>query len=233
MRILENHYRFLFFSLLVIAMITSSSVMAASAPENESLKSCVGCHGQDGMGNAMFPRLAGQKRSFLESRLTQYKTGALQNALMNSAASSLSNEDIRSLAKHFSSFPIKLQIAPNQPMAKAATCSGCHGETGLGVADFPSLAGQPIKFLEDRLKQYKSGQLKNMMMTPLMASITDSEIVSLAQYFSGISVLPAVPSGTNNNANSQAADNHSAQLTFKLGTRNEPDSSGINTRIRE
>ena len=78
---------------------------------------------------------------------------------------------------------------------KSATCAGCHGADGNSVAGagFPILAGQYPDYLVQALKDYKSGQRKNPIMSGFAAGLTDDDINDLSAYFSsqkGLDVLP-------------------------------------------
>lgn len=77
---------------------TQASIPALAA-------SCASCHGADGRGVGSNPALAGSERATLARQLEQYRSGALQNPMMNAIAGPLSDEDIASLAKHYASLP--------------------------------------------------------------------------------------------------------------------------------
>ncbi|MEQ1440395.1 cytochrome c [Fontimonas sp. SYSU GA230001] len=68
---------------------------------------------------------------------------------------------------------------------KAATCTACHGEGGAKpiAPTYPILAGQYASYLEQALKEYRSGTRKNPVMMPQAAALTDADIKALAQYF--------------------------------------------------
>lgn len=67
---------------------------------------------------------------------------------------------------------------------KAATCVACHGEDGKGTApEFPVLAGQYASYLEQALKQYKSGERKNAIMAGFAAALSEQDIKDLAAYY--------------------------------------------------
>jgi cytochrome c553 len=69
-------------------------------------KHCAVCHQINGVSRSEhYPNLAGQKRSYLVRQLRQFRSGARENALMNAAASGLSNADIHALATYYSTLP--------------------------------------------------------------------------------------------------------------------------------
>lgn len=68
----------------------------------------------------------------------------------------------------------------------AASCFTCHGPSGRG-GFAPVLAGQSYEALKDKLYKYKSGVLKNPMMSPVASPLKDEEVEALAHYFAGVS----------------------------------------------
>jgi cytochrome c553 len=75
-----------------------------------------------------------------------------------------------------------------------AVCAACHGATGVSVvANYPILAGQYPDYLRREIAEYKSGGRKNPIMSGMSATIKDSDIAALAEYFSkmqpGLSTL--------------------------------------------
>jgi cytochrome c553 len=66
---------------------------------------CTPCHGADGRNAAMSAALAGGERDVLARKLQEYRSGALEHAVMNAVTKSLSDEDIADLAEHYASMP--------------------------------------------------------------------------------------------------------------------------------
>jgi cytochrome c553 len=88
---------------------TPSSATAAPADPGAKLGKikygsvCAGCHGQQGQGQASFPKLAGQAAEQIASKLRDYKAGkeiGPQSAMMIPTAQALSDEEIDALAKY-------------------------------------------------------------------------------------------------------------------------------------
>src|SRR6202034_4721856 len=74
--------------------------------------------------------------------------------------------------------------APPAPAA-AAVCAACHGATGVSVvANYPILAGQHADYLKREIAEYKDGGRKNPIMSAMAATIKDSDVDALADYFS-------------------------------------------------
>ena len=68
---------------------------------------------------------------------------------------------------------------------KTTTCIACHGKEGISIADtYPNLACQKEKYLVKSIKAYKSGERKDPMMKPMVASLSDADIENIAAYYS-------------------------------------------------
>ena len=78
----------------------------ANADEFSSIRSlwagCAACHGMEGQGMAVFPKLAGQSSDYIVSRLNAYKNretvGAMSSTMWGQAAM-LSNQEINTIGK--------------------------------------------------------------------------------------------------------------------------------------
>ena len=67
---------------------------------------------------------------------------------------------------------------------KSAVCASCHGATGESIApDYPVLAGQHQSYLEQSLKDYRSGARNNPIMAAFVATLSDEDIADLSAYF--------------------------------------------------
>ena len=88
------------------AQIEQRKKAAAEGDPFSSIRSlwagCAACHGNQGQGMAVFPKLAGQNSEYLIDRLTTYKNrGEVGNmsSTMWSQAAMLSEEEIKTLGK--------------------------------------------------------------------------------------------------------------------------------------
>ena len=71
--------------------------------------------------------------------------------------------------------------------AKAATCAGCHGASGISANPlWPNLAGQKDAYLVKQMKAFRDGGRKDPMMSPMAKPLSDADIDNLAAYFSGL-----------------------------------------------
>jgi cytochrome c553 len=74
------------------------------APSFEKTATCAACHGQNGISlSPTWPTLAGQHEEYLVHALKQYRDGGRKDPVMMPLAAQLSDDDIKLLAKYFSS----------------------------------------------------------------------------------------------------------------------------------
>jgi cytochrome c553 len=75
----------------------------------------------------------------------------------------------------------------NAGKEKSATCSACHGPTGVSASPmFPNLAGQNDAYIIKQLNDFKSGTRSDAMMGPMAANLSEEDMADLAAYFSGL-----------------------------------------------
>ena len=101
---------------LALPLGLGSKAHAGGDAENGKTLSatCAACHGAD--GNSTIPTnpiLAGQYESYLIRALSDYKSGARNNAIMAGFAAGLSDQDIKDLAAYFSSQESALKVPAN------------------------------------------------------------------------------------------------------------------------
>ncbi|MBY8964658.1 cytochrome c [Algiphilus sp.] len=65
------------------------------------------------------------------------------------------------------------------------TCAACHGQRGDEALQpsYPILAGQHQSYLEQALRQYRSGERNNAIMNGQAANLSDADIRALAAYY--------------------------------------------------
>lgn len=77
---------------------------------------------------------------------------------------------------------------------KANMCVTCHGAYGLStMPNAPHLAGQPAIYIEEQLKQYRSGKRANEVMAVMAKPLTDQEIENLAAWYASIPITVGQP----------------------------------------
>jgi cytochrome c553 len=68
--------------------------------------------------------------------------------------------------------------------AKAVQCQACHGLDGIAkIPEAPNLAGQNEDYLLKALKDFKSGERKNDMMSLMVKPLSDTDIANLAAFY--------------------------------------------------
>ncbi|RMG28725.1 MAG: cytochrome c4 [Gammaproteobacteria bacterium] len=200
-------------SLVVAALLGAASVFAFGsalaggdpAAGKKKAAACASCHGADGNSvNPAWPKLASQHAKYLVKQLEDFKAGRRKNSLMAPMAASLSAQDREDVAAYFSSQPIqpgtadpkrvklgeKIWRAGNKQTGVPA-CMGCHAPNGVGnpLANFPRLAGQHAKYVENQLRAFRSGARSNdanKMMRAIAAKMTDEEIQAVASFVQGL-----------------------------------------------
>ena len=64
-------------------------------------------------------------------------------------------------------------------------CKQCHGPAGMGMASYPKVSGNDIKYTIDRLKRYRAGEEigpNSALMIMMAKSLSDKDIENLAAY---------------------------------------------------
>jgi len=75
---------------------------------------------------------------------------------------------------------------PEAGKAKAATCAGCHGANGEGVAPNPPLAGLSEDQIVQALQDYKSGKRANPLMKSLAGTLSDQDMSNIGAYYASL-----------------------------------------------
>jgi cytochrome c553 len=150
---------------------------------------CHGCHGIENYKNSYptytVPKLGGQHAQYLVDALKEYAAGNRVHSTMHAHAASLSDQDRTAIAAFFQGPTPRASAPPNgTPPAATAVCVSCHGGDGVGTAPtYPILAGQHRDYLEQALRDYKSGKRKNPIMAGFAAQLKDDDIRTVAEFF--------------------------------------------------
>lgn len=84
------------------AVKPANNEITGTPPEKAS--ACVACHGMNGFGTMdEYPNLAGQYADYIAQALNDYRLGKRKNPIMQPFAQQLTQDEIRALAKFFSS----------------------------------------------------------------------------------------------------------------------------------
>ena len=87
--------------------------------------------------------------------------------------------------------------------AKAQMCDACHGQNGVPAdpKTIPIIWGQQQSYLVKQLRDYRSGERDNPIMSPLAKGLAQDELRKIAAYFAAKtwpaqdSSAPSAPSG--------------------------------------
>jgi cytochrome c553 len=200
---------FLLSSLLLAA--SAANANEAKAPSKPDLAKgqaisaqvCAACHTADGSrGSPANPILQGQHPEYLAKQLTEFKSGARNNAVMKGMASTLSDEDIKNVSAFYASKTAKAGFAKNKELItlgekiyrggiadrQIPACASCHSPTGAGLpAQYPRLAGQHSDYTELQLNAFRSGtRANNVPMAGVAAKMNDREIKAVSDYIAGL-----------------------------------------------
>ena len=95
----------LFFAVLVVFMLAAGTVQAGgdAARGQELPVDCADCHGDDGMGDDEFPKLAGLAEADQVAALKAYASGERvdESEMMGDIARELSEQDMADLAAYY------------------------------------------------------------------------------------------------------------------------------------
>ena len=168
---------------------------AADAAKGEELaQTCLGCHGAPGLRNPgpvyEIPMIGGQHAEYIVSALKAYKDKSRSHKTMQAQAANLSDSDMADIGAFFAQMDGNSRPSlVNKALAKAgekysASCAACHGKTGDGdQSSFPKLAGQYESYLIQALKDYRSGERKDLVMSGQATNLTIGQIKAMSAYF--------------------------------------------------
>jgi cytochrome c553 len=183
-----------------LAWVPGASAQSTT-PQNFAI--CTGCHGMHGEGAPTgVPRLAGQNTDYLSHALSMFKAGSRDSPIMQAIAKGLSDSDISAAAEYFSGQtapPVDAHSAASAQLVgagkqlaesgvtNAASCFSCHGPGGKGNgARYPSIAGQPARFVIDRLHEFQARARTKApppgSMTAVAAGLSEQQIEASAAY---------------------------------------------------
>jgi len=84
-------------------------------------------------------------------------------------------------------------VAEGRAKAEVA-CALCHGPTGQAtLPNAPNLAGQQAIYLNEQLRNYRSGKRQNEVMNMIAKPLTDAEISHLAAWYSAVKITVEAP----------------------------------------
>lgn len=194
---------------VVLSMAAAGAADAADAAKGSGYAArCAPCHGATGV--SVFdevPNLAGQQQDYLVAAMKAFRrstdkrarTGVRKSrseAVMSHQMPGMTDADIENLAAYFAQQQCASPGAPGgaAPPKLAERCIACHGEEGRSrIATVPSLAGQPRRYLENEIRDFRDAKDQSnaprTRFDPIMAHqslfMTESDITTIAAYFAG------------------------------------------------
>lgn len=166
---------------------------------------CVACHGEDGNSPSnLYPKLAGQHKSYLEKQLIQFKNGERNDPIMMGMTAALSEQDMKDLAAFYASQPATPETVSPEVAAAGKNlymggdidrgipgCTACHGPRGNGLelAKFPKISNQHPAYIKAQLEKFRSKARNNDpngMMVDVAGKLTDADIELLSNYISAL-----------------------------------------------
>ncbi|MGH8282523.1 MAG: c-type cytochrome, partial [Gammaproteobacteria bacterium] len=160
--------------LAAVVVLNAPALYAANTHHPPVLaQTCAACHGPQGQGGGIFPRIAGQPADFLQQELRFFRSGARPNGMMQPVTNNLSDADITVLADYFSTLKPPFEKpggtltieerARGQQLVTVGDwrhgvpgCTRCHGPDLGGVApSIPALAGQSPQYMTTTLQLFR------------------------------------------------------------------------------
>ncbi len=208
----------------MIVFVISTTINAAPSGEaiarqgnGNGAAPCMSCHGdtKQSVGAVAYPNLAGQPSSYLVKQLEDFASKRRLDPVMQPMASALSAEDIKAVTDYYASLPLSITSSSQKNTAQATdgktlavngkwsngmpACFKCHGDKGQGVPPhFPAISGQSSAYLKKQLQSWKSGERNNDpigLMQAVVAQLSDSDIVNVAEYLAAQSATISKKTG--------------------------------------
>ena len=166
---------------------------------------CVPCHDINGVGmTAKYPNLGGQGERYLIKQLTDINEGTRSIPEMIPFTRNLSQQDIKDIAAHYSSLPVKSNATnpkhvplgedlyrSGNPQKGIPACGSCHAIEGSGnsLAGFPRLGGQSADYTAQQLRSYSDNTRDNddtKIMKAIAVKLSNQEIEAVSNYIQGL-----------------------------------------------
>jgi cytochrome c553 len=173
---------------------------------------CSKCHGPTGNGisiSPLFPILAAQQETYLETQLKQLRQRERGDpharAFMWGISKGLSDEQIEGVAQYFSSQSAAPSSPPRDPAlaqkgkeiyenplkleSGEVNCANCHGLHGEGKSKqaIPRLAGQHTDYMNLQVHYYRSNLRISAIMNQVSAALTEDQIAAVVAYAASLS----------------------------------------------
>lgn len=169
--------------------------------EKVAITVCGTCHGLTGNSTQpKFPRLAGQKASYLTTQLKAFRAQTRGDpdaiSYMWGMASELDDRTIESLAAYYAAQKAEPSASGNSPLIRPGkeiyeqgianegvpACSACHGADAHGLQEFPRLAGQHAQYVLKQLSSFQSNMRSVAVMHGVAQNLRVPEMQAIAAY---------------------------------------------------
>lgn len=178
---------------------------------------CQECHGVDGNIHAnneagKIPKLAGQHPAYLLKQFNDFRSGDRHHDFMAMMARTVDDETAADIFAHYAAQPVmrgsgtddnllgKKLYLEGDSTRQIQACAICHGidgrglapnhpspVAGLGLEFIPIIGGQDWHYLDQQLRDWRSGERTNSsegIMNNITANLRDDEIKALTDYIS-------------------------------------------------
>jgi cytochrome c553 len=190
----------------ILVVISFAAPALAGELGNVNTRNCTWCHGASAQGYAPAPRLAGQRRQYMENQLWSFiehrRDNPFSKLYMWHAAANVNSQAVRYLADYFSTLHPKAADDGNKklvtkgraifqdgvPSSNIVACAACHGPQAQGAREIPRLGGLAYSYLQRRLEQWHEGYDKPARhpMPDVARRLSAKQIAALASYLSFI-----------------------------------------------
>lgn len=177
-------------------LLPAAGASAQGLPPSQAA-ACAPCHGPQGNPTQpLMAALAGQSARYIELQLRDYQDGRRSNPQMSLIARDLTRDEMRALGRWFAAQA--RQALPFQPdpalarlgkvKADEALCTVCHLGGFAGQHEIPRVAGQPMDYVLQQLRAFKSGERSNDggNMSAVTRLLTDLELQQIAHHLAGL-----------------------------------------------
>lgn len=181
---------------LMLGLLWPGMGAQASGPGQPArLVQCVDCHSPDSPRlSADYPLLAGQPKTFLENQMIMIREGLREIPMKKGIFDNVSDQEIISIAQHFSIQKLSASRAPKdvalyargEKIAKDLLCGTCHLPNYAGRDQMPRLAGQHESYLLNTMKKFRNNQAvgRDTIMAASLYGVHEDDLRAMAHYFS-------------------------------------------------
>ena len=193
---------------LLFYSVLQSSVNAGMIDKEgvEPWEVCALCHSLNGISRmAKFPKLAGQKASYIEKQLRDFKSGVRENdgGQMNAIVTEITEQEFPIVADYFAKLsppePVDIKLTSEEKKRaellfekgdkNITACVTCHVIENKAYPLAPALTAQHPTYLVKQLSDFKDGNRNNDkdgVMSKLVTHLSNNDIEILAKYISSL-----------------------------------------------